>query len=214
MMKAPELSNILKVAEDEHGRYGASKLGDACVLARNLIRAEAGTHFIGLSQPGWDMHSKIYDKESLYKNAYELDSALGTLLKDLSETKSRDGRTLLDKTFICCMGEFGRTTGALTVNGGRDHHKDAYSGIFAGGGIRGGKVIGATDEFGAEITDPGWHQKRPIYIEDVGVTMYSALGIDWTKKITTTPSGRFFEYVEDISGTDVIAPGEISELFS
>ncbi len=213
MMKAPALSKILKVREQEHTRYGNSRLGDACVLARNLLKAEAGTHFVGLAQPGWDMHAKIYDKEAIYKQSHELDDALGTLLKDLSETKAADGRTMLEKTFICCMGEFGRTTGALTVNGGRDHHKEAYSGLFAGGGVRGGKVIGATDDQGAEIKDPGWHQNRAIYIEDVGVTMYSALGIDWTKKLTTTPSGRFFEYVEDISGTDFISPGEISELF-
>jgi hypothetical protein len=213
MMKAPALSNILKVTDEEHGRYGASKLGDACVLARNLLKAESGTRFVGLSQPGWDMHAKIYDKDALYKNAHELDNALGTLLKDLAETKTTDGRTLLDQTFLCCMGEFGRTTGALTVNGGRDHHKEAYTGLFAGGGIRGGQVIGATDANGGEVTEPGWHQKRPVYIEDVAVSIYSALGIDWSKKIKNTPSGRFFEYVEDISGPDIIAPGEITELF-
>jgi len=213
MMKAPELAKILKVTEEEHGRYGGSRLGDACVLARNLLRAEKGTRFVGLSQDGWDMHRNIYEKEAMYKRSHELDDALGALLKDLSETKTDDGRTMLEKTFICCLGEFGRTTGPLTVNGGRDHHKEAYTGLFAGGGIRGGKVIGATNDLGADITDPGWHQKRPIYIEDVAVTIYSALGIDWTKKLTTTPSGRFFEYVEDISGTDFINPGEISELF-
>ena len=214
MMKAPELATILKVTEEEHGRYGGSRLGDACVLARNLLRAEKGTHFVGLSQPGWDMHLKIYDKAAMYKLSHELDDALGTLLADLSEIKTQDGRTMLEKTFICCLGEFGRTTGPLTVNGGRDHHKEAYTGLFAGGGIRGGKVIGATNALGAEITDPGWHQKRPIYIEDVAVTIYSALGIDWTKKLTTTPSGRFFEYIEDISGTDPISPGEVSEFFA
>jgi hypothetical protein len=214
MMKAPELAKVLKVTEEEHGRYGSSRLGDACVLARNLLRAEKGTRFVGLSQPGWDMHAKIYDKAAMYKMSHELDDALGTLLKDLAETKTADGRTMLEKTFICCLGEFGRTTGPLTVNGGRDHHKEAYTGLFAGGGIRGGKVIGATNEQGAEITDPGWHQKRPVYIEDIAVTIYSALGIDWTKKITTTPSGRFFEYVEDISGTDFISPGEVSEFFA
>lgn len=214
MMKAPALAEILKVPGFDHTRYGNSQLGDACVLARNLFRANAGTRFVGLSQPGWDMHAKIYDKDAMYKHSHELDNALGTLLKDLAETKTKDGSTLLDKVFICCMGEFGRTTGALTVNGGRDHHKEAYSGLFAGGGIRGGKFIGGTDEFGAEIKDPGWQQKRPIYIEDVGVTMYSALGIDWSKKITNTPSGRSFEYIEDISGTDFINPAEVSELFT
>jgi hypothetical protein len=215
MMKAPELAKILKVTEEEHRRYGGSRLGDACVLARNLLRAEKGTRFVALaSEAGsWDMHRKIYDKEAMYKQSHELDNALGTLLKDLSQTTTQDGRSMLEKTFVCCLGEFGRTPGPLTVNAGRDHYKEAYTGVFAGGGIKGGKMIGATNEQGTEITDPGWHQKRPVYIEDVAVTIYSALGIDWTKKLTTTPSGRFFEYVEDISGTDFISPAEISEFF-
>jgi hypothetical protein len=64
-----------------------------------------------------------------------------------------------------------------------------------------------------KIKDPGWHKKRPVYIEDVAATIYSVLGIDWTKTITNTPSGRVFEYIENQSGTDFINPGEISELF-
>jgi hypothetical protein len=77
-----------------------------------------------------------------------------------------------------------------------------------------GKNHGATDELGAKVVDPGWHKKRPIYIEDVAATIYSVMGIDWTKKITNTPSGRAFEYIENQSGTDFIDPGEISELFA
>ncbi len=112
------------------------------------------------------------------------------------------------------MGEFGRTPGELTVNTGRDHYPNAFTGIFAGGGTHGGRILGATDELGAKIKDPGWHKKRPIYFEDVAATIYSSLGIDWTKKITNTPSGRDFEYIEHQSGTHFIDPGEISELFA
>ena len=67
---------------------------------------------------------------------------------------------------------------------------------------------------GAKVVDPGWHKKRPIYIEDVAATIYSVMGIDWTKKIKDTPSGRAFEYIENQSGTDFIDPGEITELFA
>jgi uncharacterized protein (DUF1501 family) len=214
MMESPEIPKVLTVNEEERKRYGSSQLGDACVLARNLVRAEAGTHFIMISQPGWDLHANIYDQAGQYKLARELDPALASLLTDLENIKAKDGRTLLEKTFICCMGEFGRTPGEPTVNKGRDHHRDAFAGIFAGAGVQGGRVIGATDELGQKIVDPGWHKKRPIYIEDVAATVYSSMGIDWTKKITTTPSGRAFEYIENQSGTDFIDPGEVSELFS
>jgi uncharacterized protein (DUF1501 family) len=120
---------------------------------------------------------------------------------------------LLDRTLIVCMGEFGRTTGDLTPGKGRDHHRFAMSGLFAGAGILGGRAIGATDELGARVVSSGWAKKRSIYPEDVGATIYSALGIDWTKEITNTPSGRAFQYVEFQSGTDFLDVSEIAELF-
>ena len=214
MMESPQIARILKVQEDERLRYGDSRLGEACVLARNLVKAQAGTRFIMISHSGWDLHRKIYEKDAHYKLCRELDTALSNLLSDLATSKSQDGRTLLEKTFVCCMGEFGRTPGQLTVNQGRDHHKEAFCGVFAGCGTQGGRIIGATDELGAKVVEPGWHKKRPIYVEDVAATIYSVMGIDWTKKITNTPSGRAFEYIENQSGTDFIDPGEISELFA
>jgi Protein of unknown function (DUF1501) len=214
MMESPEIARILKVQEEERQRYGGSRLGEACVLARNLVKADAGTRFIMISHFSWDLHQKIYAQEGHYKLCRELDLALAGLLSDLETTRTQDGRTLLEKTFVCCLGEFGRTPGPLTVNQGRDHHKDAFCGVFAGGGTRGGRVIGATDDLGSRVVDPGWHKKRPIYIEDVAATIYSVMGIDWTKKIVDTPSGRAFEYIENQSGTDFIDPGEISEIFA
>lgn len=214
MMESPHISRVLQVQKDERQRYGDSHLGEACVLARNLVRAGAGTRFISIAHSNWDLHRKIYEKDGHYKLCRELDMALASLLSDLQSSKSPDGRTLLETTLVCCMGEFGRTPGQLTVNKGRDHHKDAFCGVFAGCGTQGGRIIGATDEIGAKVVDPGWHKKRPIYIEDVAATIYSVMGIDWTKKITDTPSGRAFEYIENQSGTDFIDPDEISELFA
>ena len=66
---------------------------------------------------------------------------------------------------------------------------------MAGGGVKGGRAIGATDRTGADVTDPGWSENRPIYPEDIASTIYSALGINWTRSIADTPSGRRFEYV-------------------
>jgi len=207
MMESPDIRQVLTLTEEDRKRYGSSQVGDACVLARNLVRAKAGTRFIMVSHKGWDTHVDIYAKNSQYKLARELDAALAGLLKDLEEIR------LLDKTFVCCLGEFGRTPGELTVNKGRDHYKDAFTGVFAGAGTRGGRAIGTTDELGASIKDPGWHRKRPVYFEDVTATIYSVLGIDWTKTIKETPSGRAFEYIEHQSGTDFFEPDEISELF-
>jgi hypothetical protein len=207
MMESPHIRKVLAVNDDERKRYGGTPLGDACLLARNMVRAKAGARFIMISHPGWDLHVKAYENNAQTKLARELDTAFANLLTDL-ETGGE-----LSRTLICCLGEFGRTPGELTVNQGRDHHKDAFTGVFAGGGVRGGRAIGATDATGAQITDFGWRKKRPAYIEDVAATIYSALGIDWTKTITNTPSGRVFEYLEDQSGTQFIYPGEISDLF-
>ena len=215
MMKSPAIRDVMTLEKKDQEQYGSSQIGDACALARNLVRAEAGTRFIMISQPGWDMHGSIYKKPGgLYKRTNELDTAFSALLADLQDAKGPDGRSLLEKTLIVCMGEFGRTPGELTVNTGRDHYPNAFTSVFAGGGTQGGRVLGATDDLGAKIKDSGWHKQRPVYFEDVAATIYSSLGIDWTKKITNTPSGRDFEYVEHQSGTEFINPGEITELFS
>jgi hypothetical protein len=210
MMLAQGMGDILRVKEEERKQYGSSPLGDACILSRNLLHANAGTRYVFISHPGWDLHANIYDKSkptNHYTLCKELDSALDALLMDLTRMK------LLEKTLIVCMGEFGRTVGGITVNKGRDHHRFASTSLFAGGGVRGGQIIGATDPSGAKVIDPGWAKKRSIYTEDVAATMYSALGIDWSKKITNTPSGRAFEYLEPVSGTTFLDVAEISPLF-
>jgi hypothetical protein len=112
------------------------------------------------------------------------------------------------------MGEFGRTGGDLTVNKGRDHNRSAFTASFAGAGVKGGRAFGVTDANGVNVLKSEWEEKRSIYPEDVIVTIYSLLGIDWTKKITNTPSGRAFEYIEQQSGTDFVRFHEISNLFA
>ena len=77
MMQSPEIQKVFTLKQEDQTRYGSSRLGDACVLARNLVRAEAGTRFIMISQAGWDLHSKIYEKEGQYKIGRELDAAFG-----------------------------------------------------------------------------------------------------------------------------------------
>ena len=70
---------------------------------------------------------------------------------------------------------------------GREHNMQAGCGLFASGGVKGGSVLGKTDEIGGKVIDPGWQVDRPIYIEDVAATIYSAMGIDWTKTIENMP---------------------------
>jgi hypothetical protein len=80
--------------------------------------------------------------------------------------------------------------------------------------VRRGAVIGKTDDLGGKIVDPGWSAQRPIYMEDIACTIYSALGIDWTKSITNTPSGRAFHYIENASGTKYVGFKPVQELFA
>src|SRR5207249_4284836 len=207
MMLAPGLGEILRMRDEERKTYGASALGDACILARNLIAAEAGTRYVFISHGGWDLHANAYDKSkptNQYTLCHELDAAFDQLLTDLGRLRTKQGDPLIDKTLIVCMGEFGRTVGDLTVNKGRDHHRFASTSLFAGGGVKGGRILGATDAAGAKVIDSGWNKKRSVYTEDVTATMYSALGIDWNKTITNTPSGRAFQYVEPVSGTSFL----------
>ena len=216
MMNSEDVPKILKMDDDDRKRYGGSDLGDSCILARNILAADRGARFIGIQYGGWDFHLNIYDKESkesLYTKSRVLDRAVSEFLTDLARTKTADGRTLLDKTLVVVSTEFGRTTGELTPGKGRDHHRFAFSGLLAGAGVKGGKAIGSTDEKGERVVDGGWAARRSIYPEDLAATVYSAMGIDWTKRITTTPSGRAFEYVEPQSGTSFLQPSEIAELW-
>ena len=224
LFSTPGAPEIFQISDEERKRYGETPSGDACVVARNLVRANAGTRFILIGQNGWDLHGDAWKKDdkgnfvaedsAQRKLCLEMDGALSGLLDDLASMEGDDGRSLLEKTFVVCMGEFGRTPGNINGRGGRDHHIYAHTGLFAGAGVAGGKVIGGTDEIGSLVSKPDWHGERPIYPEDVLATIYSVMGVDWEKKITDTPSGRPFYYIEDVSPLGVMDFDEISELFS
>ncbi len=210
---APRATPVFEVSPEEHKRYGSTITGDAAVIARNLVEADAGTHFIFLQQNGWDHHKNIYHRRNHYQHSWDLDAALSSLLEDLAGRKRKDGRSLLEETMVVCMGEFGRTPGEITSLKGRDHYQHAFTALAAGGGIEGGQIIGRTDETGARVIDSGWGVKRSIFMEDIVATIYSAMGIDWSKTIETTPSGRRFHYIEPFATRQVIASREISVLF-
>jgi uncharacterized protein (DUF1501 family) len=192
MMYDNAIASVFRFSEDDNQRYGNSNFGRAAIVARNAIQAKNGALFVALSHSNWDTHQNMFDRGyagNMYQLCGELDSGVGTLVQDLKASGD------LDSTLIVIMGEFGRTPGPLNSSGGRDHHRDAMSVVMIGGGVKGGRVIGATDSNGEKIVDAGWSGDRAIVMEDIGATVYSALGINWTKSIEDTPSGRKFEYV-------------------
>jgi hypothetical protein len=192
LMYDPNVAAVFQFTTDESARYGDTAFGRACIVARNAIRAHLGISFVNIIMDGWDTHVGMFDASyspNMYTLCNDLDRGVANMTNDLRASGD------LAQTLIVMLGEFGRTPGALNAQGGRDHFKDAMSIAMIGGGVKGGRAIGTTSAVGDAITDFGWKGNRGIFMEDIASTIYSALGIDWTKTITNTPSGRVFEYV-------------------
>ena len=209
--------SVFKVTEEDRARYGNTDVGLSCLFSRNLLQQDGGTLYIHICHFGWDHHKHIWDhsnKDNHYKLIGEWDPAAASLIEDLAATPSKHepGKTLLDETLVVMMSEFGRTVGALNHMGGRDHHKYVFPALFAGAGVKGGLVIGETDADGAYCVNPGWGYKQQPKIENVVSTMYSALGIDSAKRLTNTPSGRTYTYVDPLSN-DIIPTDELAEIY-
>jgi Protein of unknown function (DUF1501) len=158
--------------------YGRDPVGQSALLARRLV--EAGCRFVMASgwafkKVSWDTH---LDNDRTLRNdlAPLLDRSLSVLLEDLKQ------RGLLESTVVIVSGEFGRTA-AINPNAGRDHWPDCWSLLVGGGGIAGGRVVGASDKGGAFVAE------RPVSIGDLYATVYKAMGIDWTKTYMS-PIGR------------------------
>jgi hypothetical protein len=152
--------------------YGDTPFGRGCLAARRLI--EVGVRCVDVTLGGWDSHA---DNHRIHGNlAAILDPAFSALIRDLKD------HNLFDRTVVVCAGEFGRTP-AINRLGGRDHWPNGFSVVLAGGGLRGGTVIGATDPAGrADPTDP-------VRVSDIHATVLTALGIE-PGKVMTSPIGR------------------------
>lgn len=163
-------------------RYGGRMFGQSCLLARRLV--ERGVPFISVFNSGWDTHQdlvlQLRDGYSGAKVGVGLvptfDQGFSALIEDLAE------RNLLDETLVVAMGEFGRTP-KLNTRGGRDHWPRVFSVVLAGGGIRGGQVIGSSDRVGESPRD------QPVTPPDLARTIYTQLGIDPDHALQT-PDGR------------------------
>ena len=163
--------NLHDEPRDIRQRYGNKSIGQCCLLARRLV--ERGVSFVTVNNRGWDTHNDLYTRlKEGYTGARtpvglvpSLDLALSALIEDLK------GRGLLDETLIVVMGEFGRTP-KLNTTGGRDHWPRVFSVALAGGGVRGGQVIGSSDSVGEGPKD------RPVTPSDLAATIYWRFGID------------------------------------
>jgi hypothetical protein len=187
----PELIDLSKEPEHVLKMYGpdASKPGTYaynCLLARRL--AERGVRFIQLYHRDWDHHGKL--PEGMPKRCAETDQPSAALIKDLKQ------RGMLEDTLVIWGGEFGRTVycqGRLTKDDyGRDHHPRCFTMWFAGGGMKPGLSLGATDEYSYNVV------ADPVHVHDVQATVLHSLGIDHTK-LTWKFQGRNFR-LTDVHG--------------
>lgn len=156
-------------------RYGRTPVGQGALLARRLV--ESGVRFVTVAK-GWLNYDTHGDNFNIMKKVLlpEFDKAYATLVDDLHQ------RGMLDSTLVIGMGEFGRTP-KINADAGRDHHCKAWSIVMAGGGIPGGRILGATDKTGTEVTD------LPVEPEDLLYTLYNIMGIDAGHEFQT-PIGR------------------------
>lgn len=160
-----EVFNLANEPDSVRQRYGNSRIGQSCLVARRLV--EAGVPFVNVRTTGWDTHKKHFQKMNTMLP--QLDKALSALIADL------DARGLLESTIVLCGGEFGRTPKVqweAPWNGGRGHYGKTFSYLVAGGGFHGGKVLGATDKTGENVAE------RPVAPCDLIGTVYLLLGID------------------------------------
>jgi hypothetical protein len=190
-MEAPKILDFSDESPATMEMYGVDQepmhdYARNCLMARRLV--ERDVRFVMLAHASWDDHDGLDRK--LKKNCEITDQPVAALLKDLKQ------RGLLDETLVIWGGEFGRTPmGEGTQVGaelGRDHHPNAFSMWMAGGGIKGGQVIGETDVFGLEVV------KDPVHIHDLHATILHCLGFDHTR-LTYRHQGRAFR-LTDVAG--------------
>ncbi len=162
---ARKLFDLSDEKDEIRERYGRNTFGRSCLMARRLV--EHGVPYVTINYKGWDTHKQHF--ETMCRRLPEMDRGMATLLQDLSE------RGLLESTILWWSGEFGRGPKIQwnpPWNGGRSHYGKCFSAVVAGGGFKGGRVVGASNEKGTEVAE------RPVYPQDLLGSMYELLGID------------------------------------
>jgi uncharacterized protein (DUF1501 family) len=176
LMKSEDLKvfDLTQESADTRAKYGNSSFGQGALLARRLV--QSGVRFIEVQFGGWDMHNNI--DQALGGTGQTMDSVFATLIQDLA------ANGLLESTMVVMGSEFGRTPD-INQNSGRDHYPLAYSTVFAGGGVKGGFVYGATDKDGRRVADK---QATPM---DFQATIGHAMGLP-VDEVVMSPSNRPF----------------------
>jgi len=167
---AGKVFDLSQEKDDLRERYGRNTFGQSCLMARRLV--ERGVPYVTINYKGWDTHKQHF--QTMRRKLPELDKGMATLLQDLAD------RGLLKTTIVWWSGEFGRTPRVQWEppwNGGRGHWGRVFSAVLAGGGFRGGCVVGASDARGEEV------KERPVYPCDLIASMYELLGIDPAQKL-------------------------------
>jgi hypothetical protein len=162
---AGKVFDLSEEPEELRLRYGRSTFGQSCLVARRLI--EKGVKFVTINYSGWDTHKDHF--QIMRRKLPEMDKGMATLLADLAD------HGLLQSTIVWWGGEFGRTPDVdwkSPWNGGRHHYGHVFSTVVAGGGFKGGQVVGSSTAKGEHVKD------RPVYPCDLIATMYELLGID------------------------------------
>ncbi|MFH1377708.1 MAG: DUF1501 domain-containing protein [Planctomycetota bacterium] len=168
--------DLTKEPDALRDQYGRNTFGQSCLTARRLV--ELGVPFVTINYKGWDTHKNHF--QSMRRMLPEMDKGVATLLKDLSE------RGLLDSTIVWWSGEFGRTPKidwAPPYSGGRNHFGSCFSALVAGGGFKGGCVVGSSDARGETV------RERPVYPCDLIASVYRMAGIDPTSQLPH-PEGK------------------------
>jgi len=188
---APELMDLKSERPETLKLYGVDpkkpSFARACLLARRMI--ERGVRCVNIIHSGWDAHSNVAG--NVTNNARATDQGSAALITDLKQ------RGLLEDTLVIWGGEFGRTpmvesNPTLNRKLGRDHHPQAFSLWMAGGGVKGGMTLGATDELGFHIAE------RPVHIHDLQATLLHLLGLDH-ERLTFRHGGRDYR-LTDVHG--------------
>jgi len=162
---AGKVFDLSQEKEELRDRYGRNTFGQSCLMARRLV--ERGVPYVTINYKGWDTHKQHF--QTMRRKLPEMDKGMATLFQDLSE------RGLLDSTIVWWGGEFGRTPKVLWEapwNGGRGHHGQAFCSVIAGGGFKGGQVVGASDPKGHDVKD------NPVHPSELIASVYELLGID------------------------------------
>jgi len=194
---AKKAFDLTQEKNDVRDRYGRNMFGQSCLLARRLV--EAGVPFITINDGGWDTHKDNFD--IMRKKLPIQDAAIAALLEDLAQ------RGLLESTIVTWYGEFGRTPRVANEApwfGGRHHWGQVFTALVAGGGFKGGVVVGSSDARGESVRD------RPVYPWDFAASCYKLLGIDPHGKLPHPQN--CVAYVSPLASGSVPTGGLLTEI--